>query len=435
MEQVESWGRVRAEGGVRRLWWRDEPLPADVAGTMLPFGRGRSYGDSCLDQGGTLLLTGGLSRLISFDPATGLLACEAGVTLAEILARFTPQGFFPPVVPGTKHVTVGGAIANDIHGKNHHRAGTFGCHVTRLELLRSDGARLVCSPQENAELFAATVGGLGLTGLVTWAELRLKRIPGPWIRWETVPFQNVDAFFELSARSDESHEHTVAWIDCLARGDQLGRGLFYRGNHAEGPAAAPRETRPLSVPLDLPDLALNHLTVKAFNALYRWKNRRAGEKLVHYEPFFFPLDRVDRWNRIYGRSGLMQFQGVLPFDRGLDGVRAVLDLIARSGQGSFLAVLKTFGAIPSPALLSFPRPGVTVALDFPRRGERTLALFRELERLVLEQGGAIYPAKDLVMSPRMFRASYPRHAALERLRDPRFESTFWRRVTAAGEQP
>src|ERR1700674_1451603 len=230
MEPVESWGRIRAEGAVRQLWWRDDPLP-EVAGTVLPFGRGRSYGDSCLDQGGTLLLTRGLSRFISFDPQTGLLACEAGVTLGEILARFAPLGFFPPVVPGTKHVTVGGAIANDIHGKNHHRAGTFGAHVTRLELLRSDGSRLLCSPAEHPELFAATVGGLGLTGLVTWAELRLKRIPSAWIRWETVPFENVDAFFELSARSDATHEYTVAWIDCLALGERLGRGLFYRGNH------------------------------------------------------------------------------------------------------------------------------------------------------------------------------------------------------------
>ncbi|GEJ55642.1 FAD-binding oxidoreductase [Anaeromyxobacter diazotrophicus] len=434
MAPVESWGRIRAEGAARPLWWRDDPLP-EVEGTMLPFGRGRSYGDACLDQGGTLLLTRGLSRFISFDEATGLLACEGGVTLGEILARFAPLGFFPTVVPGTKHVTVGGAIANDIHGKNHHRAGTFGAHVTRLELLRSDGSRRVCSPAEHPELFAATVGGLGLTGLVTWAELRLKRIPSAFIRWETVPFENVDAFFELSARSDTTHEYTVAWIDCLARGDRLGRGLFYRGNHAEAPFRAGRRRRPVTVPFDLPDAVLNRLTVKAFNALYRWRNRGAGERLVHYEPFFFPLDGVERWNRIYGRSGLMQFQCVLPFDRGLGGVRGVLDAIARSGQGSFLAVLKTFGGLPSPGLLSFPRPGVTVALDFPRRGERTLALFRELEGLVLEQGGALYPAKDLVMSPRMFRAAYPRAPELERLRDPRFESTFWRRVTAAEERP
>ena len=435
MEPVESWGRIRAEGALRRLWWRDDPLPADITGTMLPFGRGRSYGDSCLDQGGTLLLTRGLSRFISFDPATGLLACEAGVTLAEILARFAPLGFFPPVVPGTKHVTLGGAIANDIHGKNHHRAGVFGAHVTRLELLRSDGSRRLCSATENPDLFAATIGGLGLTGLVTWAELRLKRIPSAWIRWETVPFRNVDAFFELSALSDATHEYTVAWIDCLARGDRLGRGLFYRGSHAEAPRRAGHRERPLAVPVDLPDLALNRLTVKLFNTLYHWKNRAAGEKLVHYESFFFPLDGLERWNRIYGRSGLMQFQCVLPFDHGLTGVRAVLDLIARSGQGSFLAVLKTFGGVPSPGFLSFPRPGVTVALDFPRRGERTLALFRELERLVLDQGGAMYPAKDLVMSPQMFRASYPRAPELARLRDPRFESTFWRRVTAAEERP
>ena len=427
MRSVESWGRLRAESATRALWWRDEPLPSDVTGSMLPFGMGRSYGDSCLDQGGTLLLTRGLSRFISFDPQTGLLACEAGVTLAEILEAFAPLGFFPPVVPGTKHVTVGGAIANDLHGKNHHRAGTFGAHVTRLELVRSDGSRRVCSPASDGELFAATIGGLGLTGLITWAELRLRRIPGPWVLQETIPFRDVDAFFELSATSDASHEYTVAWFDCLARGESLGRGLFYRGNHAEGPAD-PRPKRPLAVPFELPDFALNRLSVKAFNTLYHWKNRGAGERLVHYEPFFFPLDRVEHWNRIYGRSGLVQFQCVLPFDRGSNGIRAVLDAIAASGQGSFLAVLKTFGDVASPGLLSFPRRGVTVALDFPRRGERTMALFGELETLVLGQGGAMYPAKDAVMSGQMFRASYPRAGELARLRDPRFSSSFWRRV-------
>ncbi len=427
MRSVESWGRLRAESAMRSLWWRDEPLPSDVTGSMLPFGMGRSYGDSCLDQGGTLLLTRGLSRFISFEPETGLLACEAGVTLAEILERFVPLGFFPPVVPGTKHVTVGGAIANDLHGKNHHRAGTFGAHVTRFELLRSDGSRRVCSPSGEPELFAATIGGLGLTGLVTWAEVRFRRIPSPWVLQETIPFRNVDAFFELSASSDATHEYTVAWIDCLARGASLGRGLFYRGNHAEGPGA-PRPKRPLAVPFELPDFALNRLSVKAFNTLYHWKNRDSGLRLVHYEPFFFPLDRVERWNRIYGRSGLVQFQCVLPLDRGLNGIRAVLDAIAASRQGSFLAVMKTFGELASPGLLSFPRRGVTVTLDFPRRGERTMALFRELETLVLAQGGAMYPAKDAVMSGQMFRASYPRAAELARLRDPRFSSSFWRRV-------
>jgi FAD/FMN-containing dehydrogenase len=430
MPRIESWGRIRAEGEARRLWWRDEEVPGDAQGTVLAHGMGRSYGDSCLDQGGTLLLTRGLSRFISFDPATGLLACEAGVTLGEILRRFAPLGFFPPVLPGTKHVTVGGALANDIHGKNHHRAGTFGVHVTRLELARSDGTRLRCSPGENRELFAATVGGLGLTGLVTWAELRLRRVPGEWMRCETVPFANLDAFFELSALSDATHEYTVAWVDSFAQGDALGRGLFFRANHAEAPGSLSRRATALDVPIDVPELLLNRLAVKAFNALYRLAHRRGGERVVHHDPFFFPLDAVGRWNRLYGRRGLAQFQCVVPPAQAREGVRAVLEAAARSGQGSFLGVLKTFGDVASPGLLSFPRPGVTLALDFAFRGERTRALFERLEALVLERGGALYPAKDAMMSPEMFRASFPRLDELRRHVDPRFSSSFWRRVTA-----
>jgi len=436
MEQLESWGRYpRATHTVRPIVWRDEvPAPPADGGKLLPFGMGRSYGDSCLNDGGTLLSTRRLDRFIDFDPRTGVLTCEAGVTLGAILRRFAPHGWFLPVVPGTKHVTVGGAVANDIHGKNHHRAGTFGRHVRRLELVRSDGARRRCSREEEPELFAATIGGLGLTGLITWIEIQLRPIPSELILWETVPFENVDAFFPLSAGSDAEWEYTVAWIDCLARGDSLGRGLFYRGNHAAaGSGRARREKRPRTVPFDLPELALNRLSVKAFNTLYHAKNRLAGaRRAVHYDPFFFPLDGVERWNRIYGRRGLFQFQCVVPYQHGSAGVRAILEVIARSGQGSFLAVLKTFGTPASPALLSFPRPGATVALDFPNRGERTRSLLRELEALVLAQGGAIYPAKDACMSPAMFDASYPRWRELRRLADPAFSSSFWRRVTAQG---
>ena len=233
MQPLESWGRYPpARQAAVSVHWRSDPLPR-VHGTLLPFGQGRSYGDCCLNDGGTLLETSRLDRFIELDQGRGVLRCEAGVRIADILALTVPRGWFLPVVPGTQLVSVGGAIANDIHGKNHFRAGTFGRHVRALELLRSTGERAACSPRENPELFAATVAGLGLTGLVTWAELRLRRIPSPWVLQETIPFQNVDAFFELSARSDATHEYTVAWIDCLARGDSLGRGLFHRGNHAE----------------------------------------------------------------------------------------------------------------------------------------------------------------------------------------------------------
>jgi FAD/FMN-containing dehydrogenase len=435
MERFGSWGRYPAvEQQATSPFWRDEvPRPVTVGGTVLAHGLGRSYGDCCLNAGGTVISTRHLDRLIAFDEAGGVLACEAGVTLAQVLERFAPRGWFPPVVPGTKHVTIGGAIANDIHGKNHHRAGTFGRHVRRLELLRSSGERIACCREERPELFAATVGGLGLTGLITRAELQLRPIPSERIDWETVPFGGVEEFFPLSAGSDAAWEYTVAWVDCLATGRRLGRGLLFRGNHAPGDGTPPRRPgRPLAVPFDLPGFTLNRLTVAAFNGLYRLTNRlSAARRVVHYEPFFFPLDGVERWNRIYGRAGFLQFQCVVPFDRGSAGIRAVLEAIARSRQGSFLAVLKTFGDLPSPGLLSFPRPGVTLALDFPFRGRSTLALLAALERLVADQGGALYPAKDACMAPATFAAAYPRWRELEALRDPAFSSSLWRRVTGA----
>lgn len=431
MNPIASWGRIPAQGPTRRLRWRDEPLLRRPGEKLLPHGMGRSYGDSCLNDQGTLLLTRGLSRFRAFNPEAGLLACEAGVTLDEILELVVPYGFFLPVVPGTKLITVGGAIANDVHGKNHHRAGTFGCHVGRLELARSDGSRRLCSPTQNPELFAATVGGLGLTGLITWAELVLRRIPSPYIEAETVPMRDLDSFFEISERSDKTHEYTVAWVDCLARGAHLGRGLFFRGNHVAHEEVRRKKGLPLGVPFDFPGFTLNRLTVMGFNTFYRLWNGRGGHsrtRVTHYDPFFFPLDSVDRWNRIYGKRGLYQFQCVVPFGHGDQGIRRILETIGDSGQASFLAVLKTFGDVSSPGMLSFPRPGVTLALDFPNRGEKVRSLLKILEELVLEHGGAMYPAKDALMSPAMFRASYPRADDLARLADPRFSSSFWRRV-------
>lgn len=433
LTRFQSWGRYPRvqHRRVVPVRWRDEPPDlAALPGPILPFAQGRSYGDSCLNDGGTLLDTGPLNRFISFDRERGLLRCEAGVTLAQILALVVPHGWFPAVVPGTKWVSVGGAIANDIHGKNHHVAGTFGCHLTRFELLRSSGERVICSAAEHSELFHATIGGLGLTGLVLWAELRLKRIPGPAIRREQLRFGGLDEFWELSARSDRQHEYTVAWVDCLARGAKLGRGWFISGDHAEGSVAPSGEAPRLGIPLDAPSGLLNPRTVRAFNALYyRLPLRSADTATVPYEPFFFPLDSVRNWNRLYGGAGFLQYQCVVPPAAERVAMKTMLERMSASREASFLAVLKRFGDLPSPGMLSFPRPGTTLALDLSFRGARTLRLLDELDSTVRDVGGAVYPAKDARMSPASFRRYFPRWEEFAEYVDPRFSSSFWRRVT------
>lgn len=422
-----SWGgypRVRQR--IVRLERRDAPLPAGTE-RLLAHGNGRSYGDVCLNADGTLLHTRGLDRFIAFDAEAGLLRCEAGVLLGEILDLIVPRGWFLPVLPGTQFVTVGGAIANDVHGKNHHRVGSFGHHVLRLELLRSDGQRLECSADEHATLFAATIGGLGLTGLVTWAELRLQRVPSPWLQAETLPFRGLDEFLALSTASADSHAHTVAWIDCTAR--DAARGLFFRANAVPASRAEPRRGR-WSVPFTPPLSLVNRPGVRLFNALYHALHaRRRAPRLCHYRPYFFPLDAVAHWNRIYGPRGFLQHQCVVPTAAAPQALDEILQRVARDGGGSFLAVLKQFGDQAAPGLLSFARPGITLALDFPLRGAATLRLLDALDRVVAAAGGAVYPAKDARMAGADFRRFFPAWERLVPLVDPRFSSSFWRRVT------
>jgi FAD/FMN-containing dehydrogenase len=409
-----------------------------MCGSVLPYAYGRSYGDSCLNDDGTLLDVSGLNRFIAFDAESGLLRCEAGVMLADILTAFVPRGWFLPVSPGTKFVSVAGAIANDIHGKNHHRAGTFGRHVTQLELVRSTGERLVCSPDEHAELFAATIGGLGLTGLITWAEIRLKPIVNAYIDEEQIRFDSLDEFLALTADSDASHEYTMSWADCLFGGEGYVRGHFLRGNHSTATELAdcpPKEKPSIGVPVNMPGALLNTWTVKAFNTMYY--NRQQAKMVQHvipYDPFFYPLDAIKSWNRMYGTRGFLQYQCVVPFDNDNAAIKDVFTRITRSGEGSFLVVLKTFGALPSPGMLSFPKPGITLALDFPFHGERTLQLLDDLDGVVRASGGAVYPAKDARMSAESFQAFYPQWRDFAHFIDPQFSSTFWRRVTGTARQ-
>ncbi len=431
-----SWGRVqRPSHRVVRPSWRDDLATLFRAGfdqKVLPYGLGRSYGDSCLNDGGLLIDTGGLDRLISFDRENGIVRCEAGTSIGRLLEVIVPAGFFIPVTPGTKFVTIGGAVANDVHGKNHHGAGTIGRYVRRFELWRTDGGGpRECSRTENPELFAATIGGLGLTGLLSWVELELERIPSAMIDEEVIKFGSLDEFFALEKESAAQFPFTVAWVDCLGTGEKFGRGVFFRGRWAAEGKKTVHKAPKISLPMELPGLALSTPIMKIFNeTFYRRHVEKRRVHTVHYEPFFYPLDAVSGWNLAYGKRGFFQVQFVLPVG-GEAGFTEILKLIADSGRGSFLAVLKRFGDLASPGMMSFPMPGINLALDFANNGGAP-AFLAELDRRIAAHGGRVYPAKDGVMTPATFQCSFPRWREFAAHVDPSFSSDFWRRVTADG---
>ncbi|NTA39806.1 FAD-binding oxidoreductase [Agrobacterium salinitolerans] len=436
-DNFRSWGNVlKTQHHVARPVWRDQLRTTLLNGrqqglSLLGAGLRRSYGDSGLNPGGGMIDMTGLDRIIHFDPGRRVLRAEAGMSFDTLLQVIVRQGFFLPVTPGTRYVTLGGAVGNDVHGKNHHVNGPIGRWVRRLGLLRSSGEELELSPSENPELFAATIGGLGLTGLITWVELELIAIESAMIDAENIPFENVDAFFALAKESEEGFDYTVSWIDCLAKGASLGRGLFSRGNHAKFGSRLPDQgnTR-FTMPMNLPGFAMNRYSIDAFNALYYWNGKRkAGPARIGLHPFFYPLDSIDRWNRLYGRVGMYQYQSVVPPATQVSATKEMLKAISDSGQGSFLAVLKTFGAVKSPGMLSFPKEGTTLALDFPNHGEGTLRLMKRLDAIVLEAGGRLYPAKDGRMSAEMFQQGYPTWQAFSQHVDHGFSSHFWQRVS------
>ena len=433
MVAVSSWGRLSANGHtVLPLCDRSQILATlkNAAHPGLAHGMGRSYGDVCLNPQGTLWATTGLDRFIAFNDNTGRLVCEAGVLLRDIQRLTIPRGWILPVTPGTQLVTVGGAIANDVHGKNHHVLGSFGDHVQRLTLFRTDGEIIRCCPNAQADWFAATVGGLGLTGVITQAEIQLRRVTGPWLDTETIPYADLDEFFRLADDSEAGWEHTVSWIDCITGGG--GRGLFMRCNPANVENRTAPKARKLTMPFVPPVSLVNRLSLRPFNmAYYALKKWQAGRAIAHYEPFFYPLDNLLEWNRMYGPKGFFQYQSVVPREVGQDAVQAMLKEIAHSGDGSFLAVLKTFGNRQPVGMMSFPQPGVTLALDFPNRGNRTHKLFERLDTIVREAKGRIYPAKDARMPKELFEAGYPRLTEFTHYRDPGISSALSRRLTGS----
>lgn len=422
-----SWGGLaRPAAAIAEPAFLDAARHAVAApGPTLAIGLGRSYGDSGLLTNGRVVRMTGLDRVRSFDAETGLFCAEAGITLGDVIRIVGPHGWFPPVVPGTQFVTLGGAVANDVHGKNHGRAGTFGAHVTRIALARSSGETRILEPGD--PLFDATIGGLGLTGLILWAEIKLTRVSSGHVLSETQPFAGLPEFF-ARARDAANAEFSVAWIDCLDAG---ARGLFTRANWAPNAGFPERTGRQrVSIPVALPTTPLNPATLSAFNALYfHAQASRRQPQLLPWDAALFPLDGVGGWNRLYGARGFFQYQAVAPENCATDAIAAMLHAIRAAGDGSFLAVLKTFGDKPSPGLLSFPLKGATLALDFPDRGRETARLFERLDAIIREAKGRLYPAKDARMPIDLFHAGYPRAAEMAAHVDPQFTSDFWRRMT------
>ena len=413
MIRVTNWGNhPGVEAEIRSFATQEEAASfVNAGGPLIARGLGRCYGDSALQR--RILSTQQYNRMLHFDAQEGILTCQSGVSLAEILETFVPRGWFLPVTPGTKFVTVGGAIASDVHGKNHHTEGTFGRHVTSLVLMDGQGMVRRCSATESADLFHATLGGMGLTGLILEASFRLKRVESAWIAQRGLKARNLDELFRLM-QENMHFTYSVAWIDTVASGRRMGRSILFVGEHARRselqspmriamPFALPQEKK-IAVPIDLPGWLLNRFTVGAFNfAFYHKQWRRVKGTLVDYDKYFYPLDWIHQWNRIYGKRGFTQYQLVLPPDTALEGMRRVLGHAQRNGLASFLSVLKYMG--PQQGMLSFPMEGYTLTLDFPA-SPALWPVLDELDAIVADAGGRLYLTKDCRMGSKMFSQGY-----------------------------
>lgn len=432
--KYSSWGLYPTSNPLRVIkpFWRTEiPSFFNYEQFVLPYGYGRSYGDVCLNNGGVLIDCSYLRHFILYDKENGILRCEAGTQLADILKLIVSDGWFLPVTPGTKFISIAGAVANDVHGKNHHHMGSFGRFIRKFELLRSDGERYICSNDENQSLFKATIGGLGLTGLLTWVEISLQRIPGSFLNVESIKFASLNEFFDLNQKSN-FYDYTVAWVDFSCGGTGSIRGIFQRANFVESPFYSGKDVK-FKFPFFMNFSLINSISVYFFNTLYYSRQtEKFQSKIIHFDPFFYPLDRVLDWNRVYGRKGFLQYQFVINEQNSLEVLMELFNYAKKLGLYSFLTVLKTFGNFEPVGLLSFPRKGITLAMDFPI----TPNIFKYLEvfdNIVLDAGGVIYPAKDARMSPKSFYSSFGvRIDEFLKWKDPKFSSSFWRRVMSKG---
>jgi FAD/FMN-containing dehydrogenase len=414
---IHGWGRHLARMAEICHPFTRSQAAACVAGAgsgpLIARGGGRSYGDSALAE--RVMDTSCLNLLLDFDATGGVVRCSAGVTLAELLEVIVPKGWFLPVTPGTRFVSIGGAIASDVHGKNHHRDGCFSNFVEEIDLLLGDGDIVTCSVSRCAELVHASCGGMGLTGVILAATIRLKAIGTAFIEQTTIRTGNLRDTLALLAEH-RSRTYSVAWIDCLATGAATGRSLLMLGEHAEGGGLGTRRTETLSVPLDMPDLLMNRYAGRTFNALYYHLARCPDEsRRRHYEAFFYPLDNIRHWNRLYGERGFVQYHFVLPEMAGWEGIPLILNKISDSRYGVFLAVIKLLGEA-NKNYLSFPMKGYSLALDF-KMAEGLLEFLQALDAIVLDYGGRLYLTKDSRMSAEMFKRTYPDWEAFQEVRE------------------
>ena len=449
LQRLAGWGNFRPDlarlvmaPNLRAL---QATLSHDTSSNFIARGLGRSYGDSAVNYVGAVLCQTPRNRFLDFDSHSGLLTCEAGVSLAEIIECFLYRGWFLPTTPGTKHITVGGAIAADVHGKNHHGEGSWGNFVTRFRLLTADGTVRECSRSENQEVFHATLGGMGLTGIILDASIQLTPVSTAFVHVHQRRSRNLEETLDMLTETEASYRYSVAWIDCLSRGKHLGRSVVMLGNDAEvdqlpknrrqDACRLPRR-RGWAVPCYFPRWVLNPWSIKAFNCLYYHTHRQA-DLIVDFDRFFYPLDSIRYWNRIYGRPGFVQYQALFPKETSQQGMRKLMDVITESGQGSFLAVLKSSGAA-NEGTLSYLFKGHTLALDFPYRGIRTEKLCARLDQILLEYGGRVYLAKDALVSREAFEKMYPQLDAFKQVKaaldpDQRFRSAQSDRLGITGD--
>jgi decaprenylphospho-beta-D-ribofuranose 2-oxidase len=438
-EKLAGWGNYPvSESYVLEVRTENESKEALQEPKLVPRGLGRSYGDQAINDNLGVAVCTRLNHFLSWNPAEGILHCEAGVSLEEIISVFAPQGWLPMICPGTKFVTVGGAIANDIHGKAHHTDGSFVNCVVSFKILLADGKIVTASRTENPELFWANFGGLGLLGIILSATLKLRKIETTYFRQKSIKIRNLDHMLEALETYDHEYNYSVAWIDALAKGKKLGGGVLTLGNAAKLDELSPKlkahplklhSTGKLTVPFFLPGFVLNGLTVRILNRVIAFV-QNSPKEFVHYEKFFFPLDAINNWNKGYGRRGFVQYQFVIPEEGGKKNLVEILNMIADSGCTPFLNVFKKMG--DEQGILSFPFKGYTLAIDFPV----TPKLFEftpKLDAKVFESGGRLYLGKDALLDESMFKRMYPRYTewlAIKQRYDPgnKFTSNISRRL-------